>query len=38
MTWSEQAETEQHAAIYLRNVIRIITETGLSEFIKNLRA
>ena len=29
MTWSEQAEIEQHAPAYLRNVIRIITETGL---------
>jgi integrase len=29
MTWSEQAVIEQHAPAYLRNVIRIITETGL---------
>ena len=29
MTWSEQAEIEKHAPPYLRNVIRIITETGL---------
>jgi integrase len=29
MTWSEQSEIEQHAPTYLRNVIRIITETGL---------
>jgi len=29
MTWSEQAEIEKHAPAYLRNVIRIITETGL---------
>jgi len=29
MTWSEQAEIEKHAPGYLRNVIRIITETGL---------
>ena len=29
MTWSEQAEIELHAPEYLRNVIRIITETGL---------
>jgi hypothetical protein len=29
MTWSEQAEVEKHAPAYLRNVIRIVTETGL---------
>ena len=29
MTWSEQAKIEKHAPAYLRNVIRIITETGL---------
>jgi site-specific recombinase XerD len=29
MTWSEQIKIEQHAPAYLRNVIRIITETGL---------
>jgi len=29
MTWSEQAKIEEHASAYLRNVIRIITETGL---------
>jgi len=29
MTESEQAKIEQHATPYLRNVIRIITETGL---------
>ena len=29
MTWSEQAKIEKHAPEYLRNVIRIITETGL---------
>jgi integrase len=29
MTWSEQVEIEKHAPAYLRNVIRIITETGL---------
>jgi len=29
MTWSEQVKIEQHAPAYLRNVIRIITETGL---------
>jgi integrase len=29
MTWSEQAQIETHAPAYLRNVIRIITETGL---------
>ena len=29
MTWSEQQMIELHAPIYLRNVIRIITETGL---------
>jgi len=29
MTWSEQAQIENHAPAYLRNVIRIITETGL---------
>jgi integrase len=29
MTWSEQAEIEKHAPAYLRNVMRIITETGL---------
>jgi integrase len=29
MTWSEQLKIEEHAPTYLRNVIRIITETGL---------
>ena len=29
MTWSEQQMIELHAPEYLRNVIRIITETGL---------
>jgi len=29
MTWSEQQMIELHTPIYLRNVIRIITETGL---------
>jgi integrase len=29
MTWSEQLKLEEHAPAYLRNVIRIITETGL---------
>jgi integrase len=29
MTWSEQRKIENHAPAYLRNVIRIITETGL---------
>jgi Phage integrase SAM-like domain len=29
VTWSEQEKIEQHAPPYLRNVIRIITETGL---------
>jgi integrase len=29
MTWSEQQMIENHAPEYLRNVIRIITETGL---------
>jgi integrase len=29
MTWSEQMKIEEHAPAYLRNVIRIITETGL---------
>lgn len=29
MTWSEQQNIEFHAPEYLRNVIRIITETGL---------
>jgi integrase len=29
MTWSEQTKIEEHAPAYLRNVIRIITETGL---------
>ncbi len=29
MTWSEQQKTEFSAPEYLRNVIRIITETGL---------
>jgi integrase len=29
MTWSEQVEIEKHAPAYLRNVIRIISETGL---------
>jgi integrase len=29
MKWSEQLKLEEHAPAYLRNVIRIITETGL---------
>jgi integrase len=29
MSWSEQSKIEEHAPAYLRNVIRIITETGL---------
>ena len=29
MTWSEQTKIEEHATAYLRNVIRIVTETGL---------
>ena len=29
MTWSEQTRVEKHAPAHLRNVIRIITETGL---------
>jgi integrase len=29
MNWSEQTKIEEHAPAYLRNVIRIITETGL---------
>jgi integrase len=29
MTWSEQLKIEDHAPAYLRNVIQIITETGL---------
>src|SRR5208283_5849290 len=29
VTWSEQQRIESHAPQYLRNVIRIITETGL---------
>jgi len=29
MTWSEQTRIENHAPAYLRNVIQIITETGL---------
>ena len=29
MTWSEQQQIEFHSPPYLRNVIRIITETGL---------
>lgn len=29
VTWSEQSEIEAHAPAYLRNAIRIITETGL---------
>ena len=29
MTWSEQQRIELHAPVYLRNVIRIVTETGL---------
>jgi integrase len=29
MTWTEQTKIEEHASAYLRNVIRIITETGL---------
>lgn len=29
VTWSEQQKIEQHAPVYLRNVIRIVTETGL---------
>jgi hypothetical protein len=29
MSWSEQTKIEAEATLYLRNVIRIITETGL---------
>jgi integrase len=29
VTWSEQTNIEEHAPTYLRNVIQIITETGL---------
>ena|SRR5208282_5488880 len=29
MTWSEQLKIEEQAPAYLRNVVRIITETGL---------
>ena len=29
MTWSEQQAIEAHAPVYLRNAIRILTETGL---------
>lgn len=29
MTWSEQQKIELHAPVYLRNVIQIVTETGL---------
>ena len=29
LTWSEQRRIEIHAPDYLRNVVRIITETGL---------
>jgi integrase len=29
VTWSEQTNIEEHAPAYLRNVIQIITETGL---------
>lgn len=29
VTWSEQQSIEQHAPRYLRNIVRIITETGL---------
>jgi len=29
VTWSEQMKIEKHASAYLRNVIQIITETGL---------
>jgi integrase len=29
VTWSEQRTIETHAPEYLRNVVRIITETGL---------
>jgi hypothetical protein len=29
MTWSEQQAIESHAPVYLRNVIRILIETGL---------
>ncbi len=29
MTWSEQQKIERHAPAYLRNITRIITETGL---------
>src|SRR5215831_13879022 len=32
MTWSEQQTIEKHAPEYLRNVIRIITETGLRAY------
>ena len=31
VTWSEQSKIEEHAPAYLKNVIQIITETGLRE-------
>ena len=34
MKWSEQLKIEGHAPAYLRNVIRIITETGLQVYKK----
>ena len=36
VTWSEQRTIEAHAPEYLRNVVRIITETGLRVY-KELR-
>ena len=32
LTWSEQRKLEIHAPEYLRNVVQIITETGLRVF------
>jgi hypothetical protein len=29
VTWSEQENIESHGPAYLRNIVRIITETGL---------
>jgi len=32
MTWSEQSQIESQAPEYLKNVVRIITETGLRPY------
>src|ERR1700751_2557760 len=34
LTWSEQRKIETHAPEYLRNIVRIVTETGLRVYLE----